>query len=66
MWNCGVLGRNSPVKLLETLVYMLGLNLGLRSGEHRKLRRDMLEVRTTVLTSFLFKNHVVNLLSLKI
>ena len=28
MWNCGVLGRNSTVKLLETLVYMLGLNLG--------------------------------------
>ncbi|XP_021360810.1 zinc finger MYM-type protein 2-like [Mizuhopecten yessoensis] len=39
MWEKGVLGTDTPEKLLNTLVYQLGLNLSLRAGqEHRNLR----------------------------
>lgn len=44
LWSAGVLGDSSSRQLLRTLVYVLGLNLGLRTGEHRKLRRQMFEV----------------------
>ena len=30
--------------LLRTVIYLLGMNLSLRAGEHRKLRRIMFEV----------------------
>lgn len=39
MWNTGVLGVDSLQKLLDTLVYLLGLSCALRAGkEHRVLR----------------------------
>ena len=39
MWKEGVLGSDNPRKLLDTLIYMLGLHLALRAGkEHRNLR----------------------------
>lgn len=39
MWEKGVLGAETPAKLLNTLVYMLGLSCALRAGkEHRALR----------------------------
>lgn len=39
MWEKGVLGVDTPDKLLKTLVYMLGLSCALRAGkEHRALR----------------------------
>jgi hypothetical protein len=44
LWCNGLLGSSSPRLLLRTLVFSLGLNLGLRTGEHRKLRRCMFEV----------------------
>lgn len=45
LWNGGHLGDNSPKQLLRTMVFILGINLGLRAGEHRNLRRGMFEVR---------------------
>ena len=39
MWQNGILGTDTPQKLLDTLVYSLGLNFALRAGqEHRNLR----------------------------
>ena len=46
LWNEGVLGDDTPKKLLDTLVFCFGLNFTLRSGqEHRNLRPDMLEIK---------------------
>jgi hypothetical protein len=44
LWQENLLGKDSPTQLLRTLVFLLGLNLGLRAGEHRKLRREMFQV----------------------
>jgi hypothetical protein len=44
LWSGGYLGDQSSQHLLSTLVYLLGVNLALRSGEHRKLRREMFQV----------------------
>ena len=42
LWQEDILGDDNPQKLLDTLVFCLGLNLALRSGqEHRQLRPDM-------------------------
>ena len=39
MWKKGVLGTNTPQKLINTLLYHFGLNFALRAGqEHRNLR----------------------------
>lgn len=39
MWDAKILGTDTPQKLLDTLLYSLGLNLALRAGqEHRCLR----------------------------
>ena len=39
MWSRGILGSESPSQLLETLVYVFGLNFALRAAqEHRNLR----------------------------
>ncbi|XP_062573148.1 zinc finger MYM-type protein 2-like [Saccostrea cucullata] len=39
MWSKGVLGRDTPQKLLDTLLFQLGLHFALRAGqEHRNLR----------------------------
>ena len=36
MWDKGVLGSGNPTQLLNTLIYLLGLNFALRGGqEHR-------------------------------
>lgn len=45
LWATRRLGNDSPTMLLHTIVYLLGINLGLRTGEHRKLRREMFQVR---------------------
>ena len=40
MFDEGILGEDNPTKLLETVIYMLGLHLALRGGaEHACLRR---------------------------
>ncbi len=39
LWSRGILGSDTPRKLLHTLVYLIGLNYALRAGqEHRSLR----------------------------
>ena len=39
LWTNGYLGKLNPGVLLNTMVYMLGLNFALRAGqEHRRLR----------------------------
>ncbi len=39
MWTSGVLGDDSPQKLLDTVLYLFGLHFALRAGqEHRNLR----------------------------
>lgn len=44
LWMGGQLGADPPSRLLNTMVYLLGINLGLRAGEHRLLRRNMFKV----------------------
>ena len=40
LFNKGVLGESSPIQLLRTVIYMLGLHCALRGGvEHYNLRR---------------------------
>lgn len=39
MWQKGILGMETPRRLLDTLVYLIGLNFAFRAGmEHRRLR----------------------------
>ena len=43
LWREGALGDDTPQKLLDTLVFLFGLHLALRSGqEHWNLRPDMI------------------------
>ena len=45
LWNDHLLGDDTPQKLLDTLVFVLGLNLALRSGkEHRNLKPSMFQL----------------------
>jgi hypothetical protein len=44
LWCSGLLGSSNPGQLLHTTVYILGIFLALRTGEHRMLRRDMFKV----------------------
>ena len=42
LWRDGYLGEDSPDKLRDTVLFLLGVNLALRAGnEHYMLRRDM-------------------------
>ena len=41
LWKKGVLGKDTPDKLRDTVLFLLGVNIGLRAGdEHYDLRRD--------------------------
>lgn len=46
LWRTDILGDKTPRQLLRTLIYVLGVNLALRTGEHRLLRREMFQVTT--------------------
>ena len=42
LWDSGVLGEDTPDKLRNTVLFLIGLNIGLRAGdEHYDLRRDI-------------------------
>ena len=41
MWDQGYLGESSPTQLRETVIFLLGIYVGLRAGdEHYNLCRD--------------------------
>ena len=41
MWNEGILGDSNPDQLRNTVLFLIGINIGLRAGdEHYNLRRD--------------------------
>ncbi len=49
MWASGVLGEDSPDKLRDTLMFLLGMHLALRGGEeHQKLRCPPFNCQLTV------------------
>ena len=41
MWEKGILGETTPTKLRETVLFLIGIHVGLRAGnEHYNLRHD--------------------------
>ena len=49
LWRSGVLGDDEPHKLCKTLLFLLGVNLGLRAGwEHKCLRRPGCDPQITI------------------
>ena len=45
LWACGALGAHSPQTLLDTQVFLFGVNFGISSGQqHRKLSLSNLEI----------------------
>jgi hypothetical protein len=47
LWVKGLLGSNNGQVLLDTLIYLIGLNFALRSGdEHRTLSRDQFQLHS--------------------
>ena len=41
LWSCGILGDDTPVKLVDTLLYLLGLHFSLcAADEHKNLKID--------------------------
>ena len=45
LWSSGVLGESNPDQLWTTVLFLIGLNIGLRAGdEHYALRRETLAV----------------------
>ena len=49
LFESGALGEETPVQLVRTVIYMLGLHLALRGGiEHNKLRRPGFECQISV------------------
>lgn len=48
MWDMGLLGDKDPPTLLNTMLYVFGLNFALRGrDEHRRLRPSQLTIRAT-------------------
>ena len=40
LWECGILGEDSPDKLQDTVLFLIGINCGLHAGdEYQALRR---------------------------
>ena len=45
LWSSGILGDSEPQSLLNTIIFMCGYYLALRSGqEHRDLQFSQLEI----------------------
>ena len=54
LWESNVLGEDTPDKLLDTVLFLIGINCGLRAGdEHYDLRRDT----PTLKGQFVFKRN---------
>jgi integrase len=50
MWIDNILGEDTPKQLVNTIIYLLGLNLALRGRvEHRQLQWDNFEFKNTVI-----------------
>ena len=44
LWRDGVIGEQTPEQLRNTVLFLIGVNCGLRAGdEHHNLRRDGIE-----------------------
>lgn len=64
LWESGVLGSHSPQVLLNTMIFLFGINFAFRSGkEHRTLTIDQLHFGSNDAGEFLVyrenisKNH---------
>ena len=54
LWKKDILGEETPIKLCSTVLFLIGLNCGLRVGdEHYELRRD----EPTKLSQFSFQQN---------
>ncbi len=50
LWGKGLLGGRSPRALVDTLIYLVGLNFALSSGEeHRRLRHNPDQIKVVSL-----------------
>ena len=53
LWGKGILSEDSPDKLCDTVLFLLGINLGLRAvDEHYYLRRECLEKASQIQFEF--------------
>ena len=54
MWESGVLGEDTPVKLCATALFLIGINCGMRAGDnHYELHHD----GSTKMSQFSFRKN---------
>ena len=53
LWSKGILGEDTPDKLYNTVLFLIGINFGLRAGdEHYYLRRDCMDKASQIQFDF--------------